>query len=272
MGLRRFKFAYLFDPPKTFRSMEDFGDALRTVADLGFEGAEFSLTHPLGFELHELKSIAAAANIRIPSLLSGWSYFNESLCLCSPRQEVRELAVRRLKDYVAIAAELGAILVVGQMQGFLQDEPNEEIANDRIAAGLREVCRGAEERGVTVVMEPVNHLQVGFNCSVGEVLTMIERVGSPALRPMVDTIHMNIEEKSVTEPILRLGGGLAHVHLVETNACMFGTGHMDFPAVFKALAEIDYQGYVSVKIYRRSTWQTASVAAMQYLRSIGIVS
>jgi 5-keto-L-gluconate epimerase len=270
MGVHTYKFAYIFDPPKLFPSMADFGQALHRVAALGYEGAEFSITHPLDFELQDLKKAAAAAPIKIVSLLSGWSYFNEGLCLCSPKQEIRDQAVARLKEYVDVAADLGALLVVGQIQGFLPDEPNEDVANQRIEAGLRQVCWAAEAKGVTVVMEPVNHLQVGFNCSVAEVMAMIDRVGSPALRPMIDTIHLNIEEKSVIEPILRLGDRLAHVHLVETNGCMFGTGYMDFPAVFGALDDIRYQGYISTKIYRRSTWQAASAGAMQYLRSIGV--
>jgi D-psicose/D-tagatose/L-ribulose 3-epimerase len=123
---------------------------------------------------------------------------------------------------------------------------------------------------VTVVFEPVNHLQVGFNHTVAEVMNMVQRVNSPALRPMVDTIHMNIEERSVTEPIHRVGKNLAHVHLCETNGAMLGTGHLDVPAVVSALTEIRYQGYVSVKIYRAVSWEQGAQGAMVYLKDIGV--
>ncbi len=121
----------------------------------------------------------------------------------------------------------------------------------RIAVGIGAVAAAAAEVGVDVVIEPVNHLQAGFNNSVAEVLATIDRIGSSALRPMVDTVHMNIEEDSLVAPIHACGRALRHVHLCESHGGQFGTGRIDFPAVLQALAGIGYQGWQSVKIYRK---------------------
>lgn len=268
---RAFKLGYIFvDPVHTFDSMEVFGRALQRVRDIGFDGVEIPATPHLNSEVEALKKTAAKAGMPICSLMSGWSYFNEGLCFCSPNAELRERAVARVIEYVDIAAQLGAVLVFGQMQGFRKDEPDGAVANERIAEGLHRVARAAEGRGVTVVFEPVNHLQVGFNHTVAEVMSMVQQVNSPALRPMVDTIHMNIEERSITEPIHRVGRSLAHVHLCETNGAMLGSGHLDVPAVLHALMEIRYLGYVSVKIYREVSWEQAAHGAMVYLKTIGV--
>jgi sugar phosphate isomerase/epimerase len=206
-----FKFSYVMvDPPKDFGSFADFERALKRLADLGYQGVEFSLTHPLGFEFSALERALEAAHLALPSLLTGWSYFNEGLCLCSPDATVRDRAVERLLGHVELAARVKALLVVGQMQGFLRDEPDATIANERIVDGLRRVARAAETRGVTLVLEPVNHLQVGFNNTVAQALSLLKGVGSPALKPMVDTFHLNIEERSVTDPIYTVGENLAH--------------------------------------------------------------
>jgi sugar phosphate isomerase/epimerase len=268
---RAVKLGYIFvDPIHTFDSLEVFGRALQRVRDIGYEGAEISATPNLNAQAGALKKKAAEAGIRICSLMSGWSYFNEGLCFCSPDAEIRERAVARVIEYVDVAARLGAVLVFGQMQGFRKDEPDGAAANERIAEGLNRVARAAEGCGVMVVFEPVNHLQVGFNHTVAEVTTMVQQVNSPALRPMVDTVHMNIEERSIIEPIHRVGRSLAHVHLCETNGAMLGTGHLDVPAVFQALTEIGYRGYVSVKVYREASWEQGAEGAMMYLRSIGV--
>lgn len=268
----QYKFSYiLLQNPADFGSMEAFGQALRRIREIGFEGVELSPPHPLGFDVEALAEQAAQAQLAICSFLSGWSYFNEGLCLCSPAAEVRARSESRLIDRLDLAARFGAVLVVGQMQGFLQDEPNVEAAQERIAEVLRRVCRAAEDRGVTIVMEPVNHLQAGFNNTVGEVLAMVQRVGSPALKPMVDTFHMNVEEQSITEPIYRVGAELRHVHLCETNGSVFGSGHLHFPAVCRALADVNYAGYVSCKIYRGATWEEGASSAMALLQSIGAV-
>lgn len=266
----KFRFSYIFGSPAQFDTIYEFGAALRRLVELGFKGAEFELRHPLGFEIETLQQLASDTQIEICSLLSGWSYFHEGLCLSSQSLKIREHAVARLVGYVEIAARFQAILVVGQMQGFLKDEPDEAIANERIAQGLKEVCLAAENRGVAVVLEPVNHLQVGFNHTVDDVVGMVRRVDSPALKPMVDTVHMNIEEQSITEPIYRLGKNLGHVHLCETNGRMFGTGNLDFQSVLHTLTAVNYRGFISVKVYRGVTWEEGARGSMEYLRSLGI--
>ena len=125
------------------------------------------------------------------------------------------------------------------------------MANERIVDALRQVGSVAAGSGVDIVVEPVNHLQVGFNNSVSEVRTLIDAVSSPALWPMVDTIHMNIEESSVTQPILDCGDQLRHVHLCDSHGAMLGTGSIDFSLVLDTLDEIGYQKFASVKIYRK---------------------
>jgi len=121
------------------------------------------------------------------------------------------------------------------------------------------------------VVEPVNHLQVGFNNGVSEVRQLIRIVNSPALKPMVDTIHMNIEERSLIQPILDCGSELRHVHLCESNGSLFGTGHIDFAAVLKALDVISYAGFASVKVYRGATLEEAARSSMDYLRRLGAI-
>ena len=54
-------------------------------------------------------------------------------------------AVARLREYLPIAQRFNAILVVGLLQGLRADEPDAEVANERIAAGLREVGLAAQD-------------------------------------------------------------------------------------------------------------------------------
>ena len=100
----------------------------------------------------------------------------------------------RLGDYIGHAARLGAIVVVGLMQGQRSDEPDEHVANERIAACLRAAADFAEPLGVPIVVEPVSHFQVGFNHTADKAAALARRVDSPAIGYMLDTIHMHIEE------------------------------------------------------------------------------
>jgi sugar phosphate isomerase/epimerase len=258
------KLSFLFYAP--IADLGELDRRMATIAGLGYQGIELSASHPLPYPVEEILALSRKHRLPVVSLLSGWSYANEGLCMSSPRAEVRQRAVERLIEYVGVAGKLGAVLVVGLMQGLRSDEPDEAVANERIAACLRPVAAAAVGAGTTVVLEPVNHLQVGFNHTAAEAVAMIERVGSPGLGYMLDTIHLNIEERSILDTIFLHGPYIRHFHLCETNGGPFGTGNLAFPAVLQTLEEVGYEHFASVKIYRKVEWEEAAQSAMAFLR------
>ena len=66
---------------------------------------------------------------------------------------------------------------------------------------------------------------------------------------MVDTFHMNIEEKDMLAPLPAIRDILAHVHLSETNRDVLGTAHWPTAAFLDQLERIGYDGYCSVGVY-----------------------
>ena len=248
--------------------LADLDRRMGRVASLGYDGIELTITHPLGFAIEEIQTLSHQHDLPVVSLLSGWSYGAEGLCLSSPDADVRNRTVKRLVGYAQQAIQLDAVLVVGLMQGLISDEPDTKKANDRIVDCFRRVCDATVDSKTPIVIEPVNHLQVGFNHSVDEVLQIIDRVGSSALTYMLDTIHLNIEERDVLACIRRHGPRVRHFHLCETNGGPFGSAGLDFKSVLGALEEIAYEHYVSVKIYRKTTWDESVSTAMEFLRPL----
>lgn len=240
-------------------------ELLAFVKKCGYEGIELNLDLPPALPLDQLERWVGEAGLVIPSFLTGGAY-SRGLCLSSPDAAVRQRTAEHLIRCLAVAERFGSILVVGLLQGFRKDEPDPAKANERIAGCLRQVMDRAEAQGTDIVIEPVNHLQVGFNNSVGEVRALVERVGSTNLRPMVDTVHMNIEERSLIQPILDCGPQLRHVHLCESNGSFLGSGHLDFGSVLRALGQIHYEGFASVKVYRNAEIRDAARLSMEYLR------
>ena len=79
-----------------------------------------------------------------------------------------------------------------------------------------------------------------------------------------------IEDTSLTQPIHDCGQDLRHVHLCESNGGPFGSGHIDFGSVLRALEEIDYGAFASVKIYRKATMEGAIAPSIRYLQNLEI--
>ena len=255
----------IIEPPSELEI--ELAELFPLLEELGYEGVELNLRPALIEALDQVEELAGASNLLIPSFLTGAVYSRE-VCLSSPDPKARLAAISKLIEYLPIAQRFDAILVVGLLQGFRRDEPDEAVANERIAAALGEVGKAAEEAGVDIVVEPINHLQVGFNNSVGEVRQLIAASGSSALKPMVDTIHMNVEETSLLQPIIDCGSHLRHVHLCESNGAVLGTGHIDFASVLTTLDEVGYNEFASVKVYRKAGVEQAARASMEYLRQL----
>jgi D-psicose/D-tagatose/L-ribulose 3-epimerase len=66
---------------------------------------------------------------------------------------------------------------------------------------------------------------------------------------MLDTFHMNIEEKSLGDAIRAVGPRLQHVHACENDRGAPGSGNVTWEAVAKALKEIHYDGPVVIESF-----------------------
>lgn len=260
------RFSFLCHEPIT--RLDELERRMAVLSAHGYHGIELSAFHPVEYGDDQIMELCRKYHLPVVSLLSGWSHSKEGLSLCHPDPVSRGRAVCRLNDYVGQAANLVALLVVGLMQGLRSEEPDPEAAIDRIVEGLRRVARNAESRGVSLVIEPVNHLQAGFIHNAAEAAAIVERIGSPALGYMLDTFHLNIEEPSPLDAIKTHAGRIRHFHLCETTGGPFGTGHLNVPAVLSALSQAGYDGFVSVKVYRAASWEEAAKRSAAYLWSV----
>jgi 5-keto-L-gluconate epimerase len=87
---------------------------------------------------------------------------------------------------------------------------------------------------------------------------------------MLDSIHMNIEERSILDTIRAHGRHIRHFHLCETNGGPFGSGNLDVQAVLGELEKSGYDRFVSIKIYRKLAWDDAARNAASFLGLLSV--
>jgi len=158
----------------------------------------------------------------------------------------------RIEDQLLSNIDLAAkndipslICFSGNREG-LSDEEGIEIC----AEGVSRVTKVAEEKGITLCMEllnsKVNHPDYQCDHTAWGV-ELCKRVNSPNFKLLYDIYHMQIMEgdliRTITENIKYIG----HFHTAGNP----GRRDMDedqeiyYPAVMRAIAETDYDGYVS---------------------------
>jgi len=105
-----------------------------------------------------------------------------------------------------------------------------------------EVAAYARERNITIAPEPINRYESYVFTAAGEVLDLIDSIGTDNIGLHLDTFHMNIEERNFYDPIISAGSRLKHLHITESDRGMLGEGNVHWDDLFRGLAKINYQG------------------------------
>jgi sugar phosphate isomerase/epimerase len=253
------KFSYVLPDPSSYDDWSDFEGDLKCVKDAGYDAVELQITDPAHFNETRVRVSLEAAGLPLCAFQTGGTYASRGNCLCTADAPVRNRTIELLKSFVELAAKWKSTIVFGSLQGRLSNEPNREIGAERIRAAIKDVGRFASELGATLAFEPVQHGEVGFNNTIDEVAHLVRSLNMPGVRMMIDTFHMNIEERDLLTPISPIRDILAHVHLSETNRDVLGEGHWPTAIFLAELKRLDYHGYCSVGVYNTRKLRSESI-------------
>jgi len=243
------KFSYVLPDPASYRNWNEFDANLVCMKKAGYDAVELQIADPSLFDEDSVRRSLQRVGYTMCAFQTGSTYYSRGNCLCTADQVVRRRTIELLKSFVDLASRWNAVIVFGSLQGRLSDEPNRQVCEERIREAIREVGEYAVRKRATIAFEPVNHGEVGFHNTIAEVADLIRALNLPGVRMMIDTFHMNIEEKDMLAPLSAVQDILTHVHLSETNRDVLGQGHWPTAAFLDALAGIGYKGYCSVGVY-----------------------
>jgi sugar phosphate isomerase/epimerase len=247
----------------------DFEQKLARAAELGADGVELMPVDPGALDVAGLTNSLAQARLEVAAVGSGALAFAAGLTLLHPQPERAVEARVRFHQLIDLAAALGAPFVtVGSFRGRVASVG--EGGRDHLAAVLSEAAVYAQGRDVRLALEPLNRYEADVIHTVDEALAYLEEIGQPALGLVVDTYHVNIEERSWTAPFRQAmaAGKLWHVHLGDNNRLPPGQGLIDFPAIVSTLRELGYAGYLSAELLARPDPDTAARQTLTYMRSL----
>lgn len=247
----------------------DLAAAFRQAAELGCRGVEIHLRRAEDVNPVALKQWMRDYGLKVPTLGTGMAATLDGLTFAHADASVRRQALRRLCGHVDLAAELGSAVTVGSVSGRLGTNDESQRAARRAAAleTLAELCQYAEQRGVTVLLEPLNRYECDYLNTLAEACRVIAELGAPNLKLLADTFHMNIEEADIVESLRAASSRLAHVHLADSNRQAPGRGHLDVAQVLAALVEIGFQGFLAFEVMPVPDAITAIRAGVEAVRA-----
>lgn len=112
---------------------------------------------------------------------------------------------------------------------------------------LNEAMERAADGSAAVYLEPLNRYEASYLNTVGVAADLCRAADHPRIQLMADLFHMNIEEADIPASLRAVAPHLGHVHLADSQRRLPGHGHTDFVGAFRALREIDFDGWLALE-------------------------
>jgi 5-keto-L-gluconate epimerase len=255
------RLSYVLPDPASYRDWSEFDGDLACMKQAGYDAVELQIADPALFDEDRVRRSLQQVEYRMCAFQTGSTYASRGNCLCTADEAVRRRTIELLKSFVDLASRWNATIVFGSLQGRLRDESNRQVGETRIREAIRELGEYAVEKRATIAFEPVNHGEVGFHNTIAEVAQLVRGLNLPSLRMMIDTFHMNIEERDMLAPLPGIMDILAHVHLSETNRGLLGAGHWQTGPFLAELERVGYAGVCSIGVYNATQSRRECISA-----------
>ena len=230
---------------------EEHYPQLEKIKSTGFDGVEIPIFggedahyQKLRKKLDELQLKTSTVTVATPEASA-----------ISPDPKSRRAAAERLKTIVRHSAILGADILCGpfhQALGVFSGTGPTEEEFKRATDVHREVADEAKRQGVCLALEFLNRFECYFLNTTAAAATYVRRVNHPNLKTMFDTFHANIEEEDLPRAFSENVAEIAHVHVSNNDRGVPGRGHIDFPAVFRAIKKSGYNGWLTIEAFGRA--------------------
>jgi len=231
-----------------------FAQKADVLQELGFEGVElsgFGGTEPiekLKRHADEVERVLEGRELAVSSICGGFA-----MAFLGADVSVRKKAIADYKDALKVAGRLGAagpilVPIFGPPQ--LSDpwpmKSVTDLEKELLVCIVQDVAPVAVEQHTNVLLEPLNRYETHLLNTLDDGVEICKMAGNPpGLKIMADFFHMNIEEFDIAESIRRAGQFISHVHLADSTRKEPGSAHTDFKAGFRALKDVNYQGFMA---------------------------
>jgi D-psicose/D-tagatose/L-ribulose 3-epimerase len=250
--------AWVYVSPPTDANIAEFAPRVKAM---GFDLLELGVEAPGQWDPARTAEVLAANGL------------GASVCAAmGPDRDLTDPAlVMGTQDYIRYCidavATLGGDVVAGPLytpvgKTWQMDASERKLTIDRLVEGLRPLADYAGERGVRLGIEPLNRFETSFLNTAAQVMEVVDRVDSPAVGVLLDTFHMNVEEKDQAAAIRIVGDKLVHFHACGSDRGAPGADHIAWEAIAAALRDVNYNGALVIESFTPDNQTIARAAAI----------
>ena len=250
--------------------------------EAGFDLVEFPVFSPDQMDIPAIVSSLEANDMEATCSL-GLGFDND---INSDDPESVARGEETLMSALTFAQDIGAKYLGGVIFSALgpYGHPPTAVSRENSQAVITRLAEKAKAAGITVGLEFVNRYESNLLNTSAQTVEYIKECDTDNLVVHLDSYHMNIEENNFRDPVFDAGDLLGYVHIGENHRGYLGQGHVDFPELFKALVDAEYDGIITFESFSskvvdedltttlriwRNMWENSMDLAVQARRYMG---
>lgn len=238
-------------------------DLMSKVKNMGFDIIEICVEDSATIDTSAIKEKAKEVGIEV--LICG--AFGPDRNCSSEDPNVRRQGIDYIKKCVDFAAELGSPVVSGPMysavgytrllsQGERQHQWSWAVESLKIAGDY------AGKKNIKLAVETLNRFETDMINTVEQGLELFERINLSNVGFLLDTFHMNIEEKNISRAIKMAGKKVFHFHSCENDRGTPGKGGVPWEGVAQALKDIKYDNALVIEAFTTDITEIAKAVSL----------
>ena len=237
--------------------------AFDRVAELGYDVIEVCIEDPQRITSEWLVQESQRTGINVGIC----GAFGPDRDVSDPDPHGRENGIAYLRGCIDVAAAVGSPHVAGPMfsatgRAELLEPAERQARWQNSVESLRAVADYAADRGVRLAIEPLNRFETDMVNTVEQGLNLCDDIGRENVGLLVDTFHMNIEEKDIADAVRKAGSRIFHVQVSENDRGTPGSGHVPWDTFFQSLQDINYSGQIVVESFLPTVKEIARAVSL----------
>jgi D-psicose/D-tagatose/L-ribulose 3-epimerase len=242
---------------------DEFSRLAAHIASLGFDLVEVPIETPGEFDYARVGEIAREHGLGVTVCAA----MSPDRDLIHADDGIRTNGMSYVRHCIEAAYTMGSSRLCGPLYSAVGrtwqagDDERREFT-DLLVSQLSELAAHAGDHGVVLGVEPLNRFETSVLNLTSQAIEVVDRVGSPACGLLLDTFHMNIEERSIGDALRAAGPRLRHLHACENDRGAPGTGHVPWAEVAQALRDINYDEGVVIESFTSKVKSISRAAAI----------
>ncbi len=242
---------------------KDTLDQFRKAKDIGFDIYELAVEQPALVDIRAVEQAASRAGIQCTIC----GAFGPDRDISSEREEVRSNGVAYIRALIDMAEAVGSPYVSGPMysavgKARLATPAEKRRQTDWAVRNMQALSEYAAGKGIRLAVEPLNRFETDFMNTVDQALSFLSLLGADNVGLLLDTFHMNIEEKDLPAAIRQAGDKIFAFHACSNDRGTPGEDHLDWAGIAQALRDVHYDGPVVIESFTADITEIAKAVSL----------